>query len=573
MHASEPLSQSTGGLSGRVVLGRYRVVRPLARGGMGYVYLGRVEGAAGFAKPVVVKTILSSVGTEESERLFAREARIVANLQHPGIVGVIDFGQVENSCVMVLEYVHGYHLGQWFRFVHDTRGRLPLEFALYVVLQVLEALSFAHGLTGPDGRPLAIVHRDISPANVLIDVQGHVKLSDFGIARMADDEFKTQEGLFRGTVSYSAPEALNGRPPDPRLDQYSCAVVLYYLLAGKNPFRGVDTAQTMSLVFSHVPPPLSTLREDVPAAVDAAIARALSKNPAERFESAAAFAQALRDGSEWSERAVAERFKTQIAQDFAGDVLAERLEIESLSVRDASWREAQGSGQRVSLSSSPPSVQSGVRAQGASFAPTVALGRKLDVPNAVPRPARIGLWIGVAALAAGAGSAAVLLFFTRATPEPAPGVVVIEKQALERGPSTLEIADQQATKLPPPATATAINAAPTPSAVSSAASAPRAAKPAEDRGASLARSLQRQEGRIQSCFQQHSQGDQEAPRMSVRIQIDATGAVQNAQITPGSVAATPLGQCIVGVVKATQFGAQPEPVSFAIPIAARVVRP
>ncbi|HEX6278146.1 MAG TPA: serine/threonine-protein kinase [Polyangiaceae bacterium] len=570
MPANEPSSDSTNSLVGRIVLGRYRVVRPLARGGMGYVYLGRVEGAAGFAKPVVVKTVLASVGNQDSQRLFAREARIVANLQHPGIVAVIDFGQVEDACVMVLEYVHGYHLGQWLRFVNDTRGNMPVELALHVVLEVLDALSFAHGLVGPDGKPLAIVHRDISPANVLIDSQGHVKLSDFGIARMAEDEFKTQEGLFRGTLPYSAPEALRGEPPDPKLDQYGCGVVLYHLLAGKNPFKGAEPPETLTRVLTHTPPPLSSLRSDVPAGIDAAIARAISKEPADRFASVAEFAQALRAGGESSERAVAGRFRAQISQDFGGDVLAEHLRIESLAVRDASWREAQNTTvSRVSLSSSPPGMQSGVRPQHSASQTTAVVGPTAKTRDEAVRPApsRIGLWIGLAALAAGAGSAAVLLTFSRNAPEAPPGLVVIEKQTEERGSTPVE--GPSAVPLPAtppvPVSAAPVPPAPRPSA--------QASKAPDDRGASLARALQRQESRIQSCFQQHAPADGQAPKMSVRIKVDATGGVQEAVVSPSSVGVTPLGNCIATIVKATQFGAQPEPVSFTIPIAARVVRP
>jgi TonB family protein len=569
---SELSADSTSSLIGRIVLGRYRVVRPLARGGMGYVYLGRVEGAAGFAKPVVVKTVLSSVGNQDSQRLFAREARIVANLQHPGIVAVIDFGQVEDACVMVLEYVHGYHLGQWLRFVNDTRGNLPVDLALHVMLEVLEALSFAHGLVGPDGKPLAIVHRDISPANVLIDAQGHVKLSDFGIARMAEDEFKTQEGLFRGTLPYSAPEALQGEPPHPKLDQYGCGVVLYHLLAGKNPFKGAEPPATVTRVLTHTPPPLSTLRDDVPAGIDVAIARAISKDPAERFASVAEFAQALRAGSESSERAVTERFRAQIAEDFGGDVLAEHLRIESLAVRDASWREAQNAtASRVSLSSSPPGIQSGVRPQHSASQTTAVIDPKAKAEDgtARPAPARVGLWIGLAALAAGAGSAAVLLVFSRTPPEAPAGLVVVEKQTAERGTGPVESSAGVSSSAAPPAPSSRGPVSPAPRASPGA----QASKAPSDRGASLARALQRQENRIQSCFQQHAPADGQAPKMSVRIQIDRTGAVQDALVIPSSVGATPLGNCVLAIVKATQFGAQTEPVSFTIPIAARVVRP
>jgi serine/threonine-protein kinase len=608
---SEVAPDSGAELVGQVVLGRYRIVRPLARGGMGVVYLGRVEGAAGFSKPVVIKSVLTVLGGErETEKLFAREARIVANLQHPNIVAVIDFGKVHQSYVMVLEYVHGYHLGQWLRYVTETRGRLPVEQAVHVMLAVLEALTFAHGVSRPDGTALGIVHRDISPANVLMDLQGHVKLSDFGIARSADDDFKTQKGLFRGTLPYSAPEALQGESESPKIDQYACAVVLYQLILGKNPFKGKEPAETVARVLTHVPPPLSALRDDVPSGIDAAVARALSKDPAERFDSVADFSKGLVDGCEWSERDAALVFTKQIEMDFNDVAMAEHLGLESLVVRDAAWREAQdvSTGRRLSLSSSPPGV---ARDSGAKLlleqvktidpgqVDTARVGRTVrdEVPTPVvpaapasgvsgeseirsdalardaatsPSQRRLWLFVLLAALAAGAGAAAVIGLIPRGDPPAASRVLVIEKH--ETPPSEIAPPDPDAVAEPVPSA----GPVPEPSASSPGPSAgpPAAVRggPAPGRGALLARAFQRQEGKIQRCFQENAGALQGDPRISVRFQIDATGVVENAVVAPSSVAGSPLGACLLGVARATRFGPQPEPISFSIPIAARVVK-
>ncbi|HEY3253507.1 MAG TPA: serine/threonine-protein kinase, partial [Polyangiaceae bacterium] len=294
-----------------MLLGRYRIARQLARGGMGIVHLGRIEGAQGFAKPVVIKTILATGG--ENAQLFAREARIVSQLQHSGIVAVIDFGEVDDSHVMVLEYIHGYNLGQWFRYVKAKRGPMPLPLALHVILAVLDALGYAHGLTRADGSPAGVVHRDISPGNILIDLQGRVKLADFGIARTADDEFQTKTGMFRGTLAFSPPESLQGETVDARSDEYACAVVLYQILAGVNPFKGAETGHTVTRILQHVPERLSALRQDVPPTIDAAIEKAMSRNPDDRFASVAEFAEALRRGMSWSERDAARDFARQVA--------------------------------------------------------------------------------------------------------------------------------------------------------------------------------------------------------------------------------------------------------------------
>jgi serine/threonine-protein kinase len=270
---------ATSSISGRVVLGRYRVVAPLARGGMGIIYLGRLEGAAGFSKPVVIKTVIPDARDTRAAQMFAREARIVSNLEHPSIVGVLDFGEVNGEYIMVLEYVHGFHLGNWWRYVREVRGSMPVSHAVEVMLPVLDALEFAHKLAKSDGTPLDIVHRDISPANILLDHLGNVKLHDFGIARMADDEFKTQDGTFRGTLSFTAPETLQGIAATARSDLYACGVVLYQLIAGANPFRGDQPSETLHRVVTHVPPLLRTLRDDVGAALDQAIACSLEKDP------------------------------------------------------------------------------------------------------------------------------------------------------------------------------------------------------------------------------------------------------------------------------------------------------
>lgn len=561
-------------LKGRVVLGRYRVVRPLARGGMGIVYLGRVEGAAGFAKPVVIKSVLASFGGDlESEQLFAREARIVSNLHDPGIVAVIDFGKVDDSYVMVLEYVHGYHLGQWLRYVNRTRGPVPVQHALHVVLRVLDVLSFAHSVARPDGTMLGVVHRDISPANVLIDLQGHVKLSDFGIARTNDDEFKTQQGMFRGTLVFSPPEAFTGARPDARFDQYSAALVLYQLLTGVSPFKGEAPSETIVRILNLTPPRLAAARNDVPQAIDEAVARALEKEPERRYASVSEFANALRAGVTWSEHEAEASFAAQIKQDFSDDELPRCLAIESLAVRDAAWREAQASLEPpVALSSSPPRL-----ASESAGVTTARLGPELDpVPpgaatSAAPKgkPAsRLTFGLGAAAAVALAAALAVAL---RHPGEPPARVLVIEKQHDE---VPIPIASALATTTPPPAVPSPLASAEPPPAVSAPAAkhAPVAAAAPSNRGADLARAFQRRGSEIQRCFQQSGSDTGSPPSVSVRFQIDTAGKVQRAQVTPSSIATTAAGACLLDVARSTQFGPQPEAVSFAIPISARVVR-
>jgi serine/threonine protein kinase len=555
------LSGSEVSLTGRLVLGRYRVVRTLARGGMGIVYLGRIEGSAGFAKPVVIKSVASNPGSDsQGTQLFAREARIVSNLQHPNIVAVIDFGKVDGSHVMVLEYVHGYNLGQWLRFLKGKGTRMPVSHAVHAVLSVLDALEFAHGVTRPDGSSFGIVHRDVSPGNVLIDTQGHVKLGDFGIARSADDEYRTQRGTFRGTLSYAAPETIGGAPPSPSLDQYAVGVVLYQLLAGVNPLRGQTPGETISRIATLVPAPLRELREDVPEAIDAAIARAISKDAKARFATIADFAKALRAGATWSEREAAQSFASQIRDDFSNGDLPDALGIESLAIRDASWR-----GAPAAVSIAPPAALDAGSLPSTRTAPLGPVAPSPAAPVVAPDAASGRLAFAI--VAAGVLAAGSILFLSRRAPAEAPKVLVVEKQetpAPLAAPPEPVVPVAKALEAPQPGS---------PPAAPNVTAARRApAAPSPDPGAVLARAFQRQESQIEGCFQRFSAGLEPSTQISIRFQIDAAGKVQRVQVVPGSLAATPLGSCLATLAQNTAFGPQPQALTFAIPLSARVVR-
>ena len=160
-------------LDNKLLLGRYRVMRLLGEGGMGTVHLARVEGAEGFMRPVVVKRMKRDIrSSDEGNRLFVREAKILSKLQHPGIVGIIDFGIEDGAHIMVLEYVHGYTLSPWLEYRRKRALPLPIDVCLYVVRRILDALHYAHHFDTEEGREIEIVHRDVSPDNVLLSNKG-----------------------------------------------------------------------------------------------------------------------------------------------------------------------------------------------------------------------------------------------------------------------------------------------------------------------------------------------------------------------------------------------------------------
>ncbi len=604
-------------MSGRVVLGRYRVVAPLARGGMGIIYLGRLEGAAGFSKPVVIKTVIPDAKDARAAQLFAREARIVSNLEHPSIVGVLDFGEVDGEYIMVLEYVHGFHLGNWWRYVREARGSMPVAHAVEVLLPVLDALDFAHRLKRSDGTPLDIVHRDISPANILLDLQGNVKLHDFGIARMADDEFKTQDGTFRGTLSFTAPETVQGVAASPRSDLYACGVVLYQMIAGANPFRGELPSETLHRVMTHVPPRLRAQRDDVSEALDAVIARAMQKDPALRFDSAGSFADALRAARTWPEPEASAALAAAILRDFSGEEMPTYLGVEALHVRDAAWRALQTPRDRQPLTSSRPpggTPRQQLTETGELPAPDGSLATVQALPSAsllklarqgaptakgendltslIPvAPAAVGTAAAAAPTPAPASRRGLVAFgflagllalgaaaypLLRREPAPsAPRFLLIEKET-DAEPSaspSQSVAAQPLTATPavtPPAVTPPAVTPPavTPSSVGAAlVKAPRAGS--EVSGSSLTAAFQKQRGRVEACFRDHPSSTSASPQVTIRFQIEASGAVRSAELSPPSIGGSTLGACLLGVARGTHFPASEAPVSFSIPITAR----
>ncbi len=573
---------------GRVVLGRYRIIKPLARGGMGMVYLGRTEGAAGFARPVVIKRILPHLLTDpEMAKMFVREARILSNLHHPGIVGVIDFGEEDSAYVMVLEYVHGYDVGLWRKFLANDGRQMSTQTAVHVMIRVLDALHYAHTLKRPDGTLLKIIHRDISPGNILLDVEGHVRLLDFGIARIANEanEYKTEEATFKGKLAYAPPELLRGQEPSPRSDLYSCAVVLYQLLAGENPFRGKTTPDTLSRVMNHVPRPLSEQLEDIPPMLDVVISKALRKDPAERYQTAAEFADGLREVRGATEAEVQAAMTEAIQEDF--HELGVAMGLESLQARDAAWREADNqSGSDRPLRSSRPAPAN----SSAADADRVRASRPLasDPPTVVHRGAELTsarpegssnnrtLAIAIGALALAIAGVAGALALRPQTEAPAtPRYLVVTKDTPPE-PMT-----------PTPSAASSETNAPTPDATqpaspaTTASTAPQPPHPeappqtgserVKPDARRLTQTFTKRQAAVQACFRQNPEQAQKTPAMQIQFNVNESGKVTSSSII-GDGAGTALGQCILGVARGTTFGLLTESVSFRIPVRARAVK-
>jgi serine/threonine protein kinase len=274
-------------------LDRYQLLCPLADGGMAAVWLGRVRAARGLERLVAIKTIKPQLREDARlERMFLDEARIASRIHHPNVAQLIDVGEASELLFLVMEYVDGESLSRTRRVAEKAGVQLPLDVSLRIIADVCAGLHAAHELRNEQGAPLEVVHRDVSPQNVLVTPHGEVKLIDFGIARAQDrSSAETTAGNFKGKVPYMAPEQITARDYDRRVDLWAAGVMLYELLAGKRPFVGADDFAVFKRITSGEPPP--PLPATVPAPVRQIVARALSFEPSARFATASEMRDAL----------------------------------------------------------------------------------------------------------------------------------------------------------------------------------------------------------------------------------------------------------------------------------------
>jgi serine/threonine protein kinase len=228
---------------------RYQLIRRLAAGGMGEVFVGRLGGAGDFEKMVAVKLLQPHlVDSPDLVARFYAEARLSARMQHPNIVEVFDVGEADGRPFLAMQFVDGVSLSTALRRLHHLGKRMPLPLVRLIAVSLCEALSYAHSLTDARGARLQVVHRDVTPSNIMISKTGAVLLTDFGIARVQGGAL-TEPGVVRGKVAYLAPEqVLHNAPVDGRADQYSAALTLFELLCGSNPLRAGSSDATLSMV-------------------------------------------------------------------------------------------------------------------------------------------------------------------------------------------------------------------------------------------------------------------------------------------------------------------------------------
>ncbi|HTB74134.1 MAG TPA: serine/threonine-protein kinase [Polyangiaceae bacterium] len=306
-----------------VIIGRYALYDEIASGGMATVHIGRLLGPVGFSRTVAIKRMHANLAKDpEFVSMFLDEARLAARIRHPNVIGTLDVVALSGELFLVMEYIHGESLFRLMKTARDGGKPIPRPIASAILVGVLDGLHAAHEATNEREEPLAIVHRDVSPHNVIVGASdGLARVLDFGIAKAADRTHSTRDGQIKGKLSYMAPEQLSSGAVDRTSDVYSASVILWEALTGARLFPGESELKSMVMkVLSTEPDPPSRYVPDIPPELEALVMEGLAKDPATRTQTAREMARRLQkvvpvapasDVAEW-------------VQSMAGTVIGER---------------------------------------------------------------------------------------------------------------------------------------------------------------------------------------------------------------------------------------------------------
>ncbi len=273
---------------------RYNITKKIDAGGMAEIFLGTAESIEGIKRQVAIKRILPKLVKDENFiDMFLDEARLSMLLTHANIVQVFDVGRSGDTYFIVMEFVDGYNLRRVFQKAVEVGYRIPLEIACFIMMETCKGLAHAHEKTDETGKHLHIVHRDLSPPNIMISKSGEVKITDFGLAKAMTQLTVTDPGVVKGKFSYLSPEATEGQTVDHRADVFAAGVVLWEILANRRLFLGKSDQGTVELVRKAEVPPLSKFNAEVTDEFERIVNRALARDPRKRYTSAREFGEAI----------------------------------------------------------------------------------------------------------------------------------------------------------------------------------------------------------------------------------------------------------------------------------------
>lgn len=432
------------------IVGRYALYGEIASGGMATVHFGRLVGEAGFSRTVAIKRLHPQFARDpEFTAMFLDEARLAARVQHPNVVPILDVVSLGAELYLVMDYVQGESLARLIRAHREAGAGAPPTIAASIIAGVLHGLHAAHMAVNEQGEPLGIVHRDVSPENVLVGVDGVARVLDFGVAKARGRLQTTREGQIKGKIAYMAPEQLRSAPVDRRTDVYAASVVLWELLVGRRLFSADNEgALVMQVVSAEVTPPGHLVPGLMPA-LDAVVMRGLARDPAARFQSAWDMAVALeevaglaspRQVGEWVDR-------------LAGGALSKRArqvqDIESVSRGGAAVEASSAPSQHTQVSSIAVSSASAAPGRGRFRTAAVAVAAAALGGLAAVLALTFGRGESPAPAAAGPAAMTPVEPSATAAPSPAPAADPPPPPSSAPGPSAAAVAP------PPPDTAKA----------------------------------------------------------------------------------------------------------------------
>jgi eukaryotic-like serine/threonine-protein kinase len=381
---------------------RYRVLKRLASGGMAEVFVAESAGIEGFRKQVAIKRVLPQLSKKQQFiEMFLDEARLSAHLSHSNVVSVFDIGVGDGTYFIVMEYVDGADLKAVMDHTKKTGRHIPVEAAVFTATRICQGLAYAHELKS-DGKHLQIIHRDITPANVLITRYGEVKIVDFGLAKASSQLAASDAGVIKGKFGYLAPETVLEKPVDQRVDVFAMGIILWEMLAGRRLFLGDTDFATVRAVRDAVIPPLRQINRAVPAELDEIVRHALARDPEARYPSARALCKDLtrflfRFGLPVGDDDVADLVKNAMGGPGAVVVdgtkkIAEMIDLVLLEFRSLTKDEQQPRQQSsifpdlMGYKSAPPPAEP----ESSDFSELGGLADELEGPDPTPQPEESG---------------------------------------------------------------------------------------------------------------------------------------------------------------------------------------
>ncbi len=556
---------------------KYLLVRKLAEGGMAEIYLAKQVGAEGFERDVVIKLMLGNLSrSREFVEMFLDEARLAAKLHHPCIVQISDLGFADHRYFICMEYLPGEDLQSVVEALGEKKERIPLDVACKVILSACEGLEFAHAYA-EGGKPVGLVHRDVSPSNIIVTYQGTVKVLDFGIAKASSKLTQTQPGLLKGKWGYMSPEQARGDALDARSDVFSLGITLHELITGQRVFqRENEIGVLLALMQQPIPPP-SAFRPDVPPALDRIVMRALEKELDRRYPDAGALRADLEVFLSSTGSAPGMSQLSQFMQSLFGREQAQRKsQIPSLRELNGGM-DLSGLGESVdrlgtdptyvrptpqlplpaALGPEPATRQERPRSERGARVESVTELMKAPPPpvaDAAPpdgapaRPRGAGMLLGAALMlavlgGAGGGYWALVLRPKQSQPPPPPPVEVQPPPPVV--PPPVETTPP-VTELPPPVEP--------PAEVPDPPEPPRVQKPILLTTKEVGAALARVRPAVKACFDRHRPSLPDAAgKVEVELAIANSGAVRTALVTSAGLEDGPLAKCVTRTLKAVKL--------------------